>query len=86
MDIKSGLIQNIGIYGHSLDLIDLDSLRLLLADNKYLAKLTIFYYDMEAKQSLIQNLKDILTLSEYNSLYYSNRIEFIQSNKIKLTI
>lgn len=83
-DLQKNINKTIGVYGHSLNLIDLDSLRFILKENKYLEKLTIFYYDIDAKQDLIQNLKDILTLENYNKLYYSNKIEYIQSDRIKL--
>ena len=76
----------IWIVGHSLDLIDEDSLRMILRNNWQ--EYVVFYYNEEAKFNLIYNLRAILGVDNYEKLYNSGSILYRPvsdfSNRLKI--
>lgn len=66
----------IGIYGHSLDKADKDTLNMIFTSYKN-ATIDIYYLNDKSKKTLISNLKNILTQSKFNALSANRQINFI---------
>lgn len=66
----------IGVYGHSLDKADKDTLNMIFTTYKNVA-IDVYYLNNKSKKSLIGNLKNILTQSKFNALSANNQINFI---------
>ena len=73
---------NIAIIGHSLDLIDEDSLRTILT-KKY-SKYYVYYYNDEAKFNLIYNLRQILGVERYDWSFNNDAIVFINISNLNI--
>ena len=66
------------IYGHSLDLVDSDTLKIILNANFTYYSFS-FYTDNEKKR-IIQNLRHLFGVQKYNELFNDNRINYIDSS------
>lgn len=66
----------IGVYGHSLDNADKDTLNMIFTAYKDVI-IDIYYLNDKSKKTLIGNLKNILTQSKFNALSANNQINFI---------
>jgi len=80
--IAGETVPALGIVGHSLDLIDADSLRMVLLSgfNKYY----VFYYLEESKIDLITNLRYLLGVDTYNELYNNGKIEYRNVSELEI--
>lgn len=79
---NSNIDNTIAIIGHSLDLIDEDSLKIILS-RKY-SKYYVYYYNDEAKFYLIYNLRKILGVDKYKELFNSDSIKYIPISNLNL--
>lgn len=66
----------IGVYGHSLDKADKDTLNMIFTSHKDIT-IDIYYLDNKAKKSLISNIKNILSQQKFNLLSANSQINFI---------
>lgn len=66
----------IGVYGHSLDKADKDTLNMIFSNYKN-ATIDIYYLNDKSKKALISNIKNILSQSKFNVLSANQQINFI---------
>lgn len=79
---NSNIDNTIAIIGHSLDLIDDDSLKIILS--REYSKYYVYYYNDEAKFYLIHNLRKILGVDKYKELFNSDSIKYIPISDLNL--
>ena len=73
---------NIGFFGHTFDLADSSTLKLILGNKEKNNMIYIYYYDDKSKRNIISNLMQILGAEDFEDRVRNNRLCFLKCENV----